>query len=48
MLKMIEKLVGRLIRDEIMRFNCLHQNQFAYQPVKSTETALQTVDTERF
>jgi hypothetical protein len=44
MLKMIE---GRLMRDEIMRFNCLHQNQFAYQPAKSTETALHTVDTNR-
>jgi hypothetical protein len=47
MLKMTEKPVGRLIRDEIMRFNCLHQNQFTYQPAKSNETALHTVDTER-
>ena len=44
-LKMIEKLVDRHIRDEILRLRPLHQYQFAYQPGKSTETALHHVIT---
>jgi hypothetical protein len=45
MLKTMEKLVDRHIRDEIMRLLHLHQYQFAYQPGKSTETALHHVIT---
>jgi hypothetical protein len=43
MLKMMEKLVDRHIRDEILGVCPLHQYQFAYQPGKSTETALHHV-----
>jgi hypothetical protein len=45
MLKMMEKLVDRHIRDEILRLHPLHQYQFSYQPGKSTETALHHVIT---
>jgi hypothetical protein len=41
MLKMIEKLVDRHIRDEILGLRPIHQ----YQPGKSTETALHHVIT---
>jgi hypothetical protein len=43
MLKTMEKLVGRHIRDEILGLHRLHQYQFAYQAEKSTETALHHV-----
>jgi hypothetical protein len=45
MLKMMEKLVDRHIRDEILGIRPLHQYQFAYQPGKYTETALHHVIT---
>jgi retron-type reverse transcriptase len=45
MLKTIEKLVDRHIRDEILGLQPLHPYQFAYQPGKTTETALQHVIT---
>jgi hypothetical protein len=34
MLKVKEKLVQRHIRDKILRFNPLHENQSAYQALK--------------
>lgn len=37
------KLVKWHLRD---KFSPLHQNQFAYQPAKSTETAVQYVVTQ--
>jgi len=40
MLKTIEKLVGKYIREEILRFYTLRQNQFAFEPGMSTDTAL--------
>jgi hypothetical protein len=40
MLKTKEILVDRNIRDEVLRFYPLYQNQSAYQPLKSIETAL--------
>lgn len=43
MLKTMEKLVCRHIRDEILGLHHLHQ--FAHQPKKSTETALHHVIT---
>jgi hypothetical protein len=43
MLKVTEKLVQQHIRDKILRFNPLHENQSAYQALKSTETALHRV-----
>jgi hypothetical protein len=45
MLKMMEKFVDRHIRDEILGLHPLHRYQFAYQPGKSTETALHHVIT---
>jgi hypothetical protein len=45
MLKTMEKLVDRHIRDEILGLRPLHQYQFAYQPGKPTETALHHVIT---
>jgi hypothetical protein len=45
MLKMMEKLVDRHIRDEILGLHTLHRYQFAYQQGKSTETALHHVIT---
>jgi retron-type reverse transcriptase len=45
MLKTMEKLVDRHIRDEIMRLRPLHRYQFAYQPGKSTENAMHHVIT---
>jgi hypothetical protein len=45
MLKMMEKLVDRHIRDEILKLRPLHRYQLAYQPGKSTETALHHVIT---
>jgi hypothetical protein len=40
LLKTIEKLVDRHIRDGTLKIHPLHQNQHAYQIGKSTETAL--------
>jgi hypothetical protein len=40
MLKTMEKLVYRHIRDEILGLRTPHEYQFAYQPGRSTETAL--------
>jgi hypothetical protein len=40
-----EKLVNRHIRDEILGLYPLHRYQFAYQPGRSTETALHHVIT---
>jgi hypothetical protein len=45
MLKTMEKLVDRHIRDEILVLRPLHRYQFACQPGKSTETALHHVIT---
>jgi hypothetical protein len=39
-LKILEKLLGRHIRGGVLVENPLHQNQFAYTAVMSTETAL--------
>jgi hypothetical protein len=44
-MKTMEKLVDRHIRDEMLGLRPLHQYQFAYQPGKSTETALHHVIT---
>ena len=46
-LKTVEKLLDRYIRDEILSFYPLHQNQFAYQAGKSTDTALHSDHTHR-
>jgi hypothetical protein len=43
MQKTMEKLVDRFIRDEILGLGPLHRYEFAYQPRKSTETALHYV-----
>ncbi len=43
LLKTMERLVDRFIRDVIMRVRPLHPNQHAYQNGKSTETALHSV-----
>jgi phosphoglycerate-specific signal transduction histidine kinase len=40
MLKTMEKLVDRHIRDNVFGLRPVYQHQFAYQPGKSTETAL--------
>jgi hypothetical protein len=45
LLKTMEKLVDRYIRDDVMRISPLHQNQFAYQTGKSMENALHNVVT---
>lgn len=45
MLKTVEKLVDRHIKDEILGLCPLHQYQFAYQPGKSMETAMHHVIT---
>jgi hypothetical protein len=45
LLKTIEKLVDRYIRDGALRVHPLHRNQYAYQLGKSTETALHNVVT---
>jgi hypothetical protein len=45
MLKTMEKLVDRHIRDCALRIHPLHRNQHAYQIGKSTETALHNVVT---
>jgi hypothetical protein len=45
LLKMMEKLVDRHIRDGALKNYPLHQNQHAYQTGKSTETALHHVVT---
>jgi glycyl-tRNA synthetase (class II) len=44
-LKTMEKLVNRQIRDGALRIYLLHENQFAYQRDKTTETALHNVVT---
>jgi hypothetical protein len=43
LLKTMEKLVDRQIRDGALKEYPLHQNQHAYQTGKSTETALHNV-----
>jgi hypothetical protein len=43
LLKTMEKIVDRHIRDGVLRSQPLHQNQHAYQIGKSTETALHSV-----
>jgi hypothetical protein len=45
LLKMMEKLVDRHIRDGALKEYPLHRNQHAYQTGKSTETALHNVVT---
>jgi hypothetical protein len=45
LLKIMEKLVERHIRDSSLREYSLHRNQHAYQIGKSTETALHNVVT---
>jgi hypothetical protein len=45
LLKTIEKLVDRHIRDGALKVYSLHRNQHAYQTGKSTETALHNVVT---
>jgi hypothetical protein len=40
LLKTMEKLVDRYIRDEVLALKPLHKFQYAYQPGKSTETTL--------
>ena len=45
MLKTVERLVDRHIKDEILGLFPLHRYQFAYQPEKSTEIALHLVST---
>jgi hypothetical protein len=45
MLKTMEKLVDRHIRDGALRIHPLHRNQHAYQTGKSTETTLHNVVT---
>jgi hypothetical protein len=40
LLKTMERLVDRFIRDEMAGNSALHPNQHAYQAGKSTETAL--------
>jgi len=45
MLKTMEKLVGRHIRDDILGLHHLHQYQFEHKPKKSTKTALHHVIT---
>jgi hypothetical protein len=47
LLKTMEKLVDRLIRDGALKEYPLHQNQHAYQTRKSTETALHNVVVHR-
>jgi len=43
MLKTMEKLVGRHIRDKILGLCPLYLHQSAYQPGKSTETTVHHV-----
>jgi hypothetical protein len=45
MLKTVERLVDRHIKNEILGLHPLHRYQFAYQPANSTETALHHVST---
>jgi hypothetical protein len=45
LLKTMEKLVDRHVRDDVLRIHPLHRNQHAYQKDKSTETALHNVVT---
>jgi hypothetical protein len=45
LLKIMEKLVDRHIRDSALKEYPLHRNQYAYQIGKSTETALPNVVT---
>ena len=40
MLKTLEKLVDRYLRDGVLRQHTIHPNQHAYQPRKSAESAL--------
>ena len=43
LLKTLERLVDRHIRDDLLGKNPLHINQHAYQSGKSTDTALNSV-----
>ena len=43
LLKTLERMCDRYVRDEILRVKPLHKNQHAYQAGKSTETALHHV-----
>jgi len=43
MLKTMEELVDRHIREKSLMLHPLHRYQFVYQPGKSTETALHCV-----
>jgi hypothetical protein len=43
LLKILEKIMDRHIRDVLESNAPLHRNHFAYQPGKSTETALLSV-----
>jgi hypothetical protein len=43
LLKTMEEVVDRHIRDEILELRPLHRYLFAYQPGKSTETSLHHV-----
>jgi hypothetical protein len=45
LLKTMEKLVDRHIRDSALKIHPLHRNQHAYQSGKSTKTALHNVVT---
>jgi hypothetical protein len=47
LLKTMEKLVDRHIRDGALKIYPLHRNQHAYQIGKSSETALHNVVTRR-
>jgi hypothetical protein len=49
LLKTMERLIGRFLRDEILAFMPLHPNQHAYQAGKSVQTALHqlVVQTEK-
>ena len=40
LLKTMERLVDRFLRDEVLVYKPLHPNQYAYQTVKSVDTAL--------
>lgn len=41
LLKAMERIIDRYIRDEILIHSPIHKNQYAYQQGKSTNTALQ-------
>jgi len=45
LLKTLERLIDRYIRDSVLLVHPLQKNQHAYQPGKSTETALHSLVT---